>query len=50
MISLPTPYDFRHSVGAILSVMPVLRKREYLEIQRQEQTVYKAVMEGISLG
>jgi hypothetical protein len=50
MISLPKLYDFRHSFGAILSVMPVLRRREYLEIQRGEQTVCKAVMEGISPG
>jgi len=30
--------------------MPVLRRREYLEIQRDKQTVCKAVMEGISPG
>jgi hypothetical protein len=34
MISLPKLYEFRQSVVAILSVMPVLRKREYLEIPR----------------
>jgi len=39
MISLPKPYGFRHSVAAILSVMPVLRKLEYLEIQRERNTV-----------
>jgi len=50
MMSLPTLYDFGHSAGAVLSVMPVLRRREYLKIQRDEQTVCRAVMEGISPG
>jgi hypothetical protein len=39
MISLPKPYDFRRYVAAILSVMPVLRKSEYLEIQRERNTL-----------
>jgi hypothetical protein len=30
--------------------MPVLRKREYLELQNQELTVCKAVVEGTSRG
>jgi hypothetical protein len=38
MTCLPKLYDFRHSVGAILSVTPVLKKLEYLEIQRERGT------------
>jgi hypothetical protein len=41
MISLPTLYDFRHSVGVILSVISVLRRK-------WNTTVCKVVMEGIS--
>jgi hypothetical protein len=40
MVSLPKLHDFRHFVGAILSVMPVLRKREYLELQRETNRPY----------
>ena len=47
-ISLPKLYDLRHYVGAILSVMTVLIKWEYMEYQREEHTVCKAAMEGIS--
>jgi hypothetical protein len=50
MISLPKLYDLKNSVGANLSVMPVSRKSEYLEIQREEYSVCKAAMEGISPG
>ena len=39
MICLPKLYDFRHSVAAILSVTPVWRKWEYLEIQRERNTL-----------
>jgi len=39
MIPLPKLYDFRHSVAAILSVMPVLRKLEYLESQIERNTL-----------
>jgi len=37
-IPLSKLYDFRHSVRAILSVMPVSRKWEYLEIRRERGT------------
>jgi len=40
MISLPKVYDFRHSVAAILPIMPILRKLEYLEIQREWSVLY----------
>jgi hypothetical protein len=35
MITLPKLYNFRHSVGAIVSVMPVSIQLAYLEIQRE---------------
>jgi hypothetical protein len=50
MISLPKLFDFRHSIGAILSVMPDSRKLEYLEIQRERKRLCKVAMEDISPG
>jgi hypothetical protein len=40
MIFLSKVYNFRHSVGAILPVMPTLRQLEYLEIQRERSILY----------
>jgi len=48
MISWPKLNDFRHSVGAILSVMPVLIKWENLEFQTERSRLCKDGSEGIS--